>query len=210
MEHRIEKIDGAWVRKGEYSRWKGVVDKAFHTRGAWKRCPRRDICVQAGGNWGQWAIYLSKVFGKVYTFEPEPTNFKCLSLNVSKYPNIIPTEAALGDKEQLISFNMPGSSLSGYVVEEPGRIAMTTVDKLDLPTLDFLCLDVEGFEYPALEGAAYSILHHKPMIQLENRNLGKKKGRGHTWEDISKLLTEWGYEPVQDVGYDVIWGPKRD
>lgn len=210
MEHRIEKINGAWVRKGEYSRWKGVVDKAFHTRGAWKRCPHRMVAVQAGGNWGQWAIYLSKLFDKVYTFEPEPTNFKCLQLNTAKYGNIVATEAALGDEEKLVSFNMPGSSLSGYVVEEPGQIAMTTIDRLDLPTLDFLCLDVEGFEYPALMGAAYSILHHKPMIQLENRELGKKKGRGHTWKDIEALLTEWRYRPVQDVGYDVIWEPDRD
>lgn len=210
MEHRIEKVDGHWVRKGEVTRWKGVVDKAFHTKGAWKRCPKTQVCVQAGGNWGQWALYLSKIFDTVHTFEPEPTNFKCLQLNTLNKKNIIPHEAALGDEIKLVDFNMPGSSLSGYVVEKPGKIAMTTVDSLELPTLDFLCLDVEGFEYPALKGAATTILMHKPMIQLENRNLGAKKGRGHTWEDIVKLLTNWGYTPVLEVGYDVIFEPKRD
>ena len=47
------------------------------------------------------------------------------------------------------------------------NIDVITIDSMDLPRLDLLKLDVEGFECAALEGARKTIEKHRPWVWAE-------------------------------------------
>jgi hypothetical protein len=46
-------------------------------------------------------------------------------------------------------------------------VDVTSIDEMDLPRLDFLKLDVEGYEVPALTGARNSLQQFRPWIWVE-------------------------------------------
>ena len=83
---REEKVDdiGPWVWlkqdvvtfpiiKGEWER--------IHKNSILKYCDERRMILQAGGNCGMYPKLLSKMFNLVYTLEPDPLNFFCLTSN---------------------------------------------------------------------------------------------------------------------------------
>jgi len=47
------------------------------------------------------------------------------------------------------------------------RVDVVTIDSMDLPRLDFLKLDVEGHEVPAIQGGLQTITRHRPWIWVE-------------------------------------------
>jgi FkbM family methyltransferase len=50
---------------------------------------------------------------------------------------------------------------------DPHQCEITTIDHLDLPRLDFVKLDVEGFEIAALQGGRDTIQKYRPWIWIE-------------------------------------------
>jgi hypothetical protein len=64
-------------------------------------CKGFKVAVQAGGNCGVWPAALSKRFEFVYTFEPDPVNFRCLCAN-APYENVYKFNAALGKFHETI------------------------------------------------------------------------------------------------------------
>lgn len=89
-----------------------------------------------------------------------------------------------------------------------GSIQALTIDSLNLDTLDFIMLDVEGAEFRALKGGLETIQRCRPIIQIEDKGHGTGKGFGVTFADIKALLE--GYEVVSRVGrHDVLLKPKE-
>lgn len=64
-----------------------------------------------------------------------------------------------------------------------------TLDSFDLPTIDFMKIDCEGYEFPVLKGAAETLRRCKPVIVVEQKphpNFAKQ------WEQYAaiKFLAE--------------------
>lgn len=64
-----------------------------------------DIVFDVGASIGDTALWFSKLVGsegRVYAFEPEPTNFTKLTGNLqsNKLKNVIPLQLALSDQEE--------------------------------------------------------------------------------------------------------------
>ena len=169
-------------------------------------CLMRRSVVQAGGNIGAWPLYLGKKFKRIFTFEPEPVNFECLVRNTEHRHNIICTKAALGEAPGTMHLNVCTSIGSHHLVQKSGDTKVTTIDELGLDDLDLIVADVEGAEFLLIKGAMRTISRCKPIIQLEDRGHGIKKGFGNTFEDILKFLPE--YAPTARVGRDVILRPR--
>ena len=162
-----------------------------------------DICIQAGGNVGYWPLYLSDIFKKVYTFEPDQQNYDCFLENVD-VPNVFIEQKALGHIDG-VRGSLDGDlrNCGAYqIVEDGDDFEMTTVDALSLPSCGFLCLDIEGYELHALVGARDTIVEFSPVIMLEDKGLsdryGSKKG------DVEIYLEQFGYEVVHRIHRDVI------
>ena len=122
------------------------------------------IMVQAGGNCGQYVRQFSQRFGTVYTFEPDPLNFLCLTLNCGN--NVIKTQACLGNNKNFVATDRTHDA-GAIHVDGPGNVPTVRIDDMDLPSCDLIQLDIEGYEYFALLGAQRTIERYHPVIMIE-------------------------------------------
>lgn len=169
---------------------------------------KRKLVVQAGGWHGIYAKLLSTMFERVYTFEPHPDNFLCLSLNCN-FDNIIKMQSALGFSNETLLLEETGStgqhrivgtyecydqvSLTGRMFEVP----TISIDSLNLSSCDLIMLDIENFEPRALIGATNTINTHKPAIIIEKSFFE----RNNIFYNI--FLEYFGYNLVHETLSDI-------
>lgn len=154
-------------------------------------CSDTRTCIQAGGNAGMYPVEFSKYFKRVLTFEPEPLNFSCLCKNIKEHSNVQPHKAVLGNTHQKVSIHgwLPNSGAWEIVKgsEGTGTIEQVRIDDLSLDDVDFIQLDVQGYEGNVLEGGMETILRCSPVIVLE-------EGYGPLQ---TSLLANIGYQAIK-------------
>jgi autotransporter strand-loop-strand O-heptosyltransferase len=120
-----------------------------------------DVVVDIGANIGVFSRYAcERGANKVYSYEPEPLNFKCLTSNSDGY-NIVPINSAVSNVSGSVSFNVKSSSgihtlgsLNTIQNENEYKYSIdvesVTFDKLisdnNITNIDLLKIDVEGSE----------------------------------------------------------------
>lgn len=197
----IENIDGLWWPVGDAECRPSVLSHFRDADVALKLCKKRRVAIQAGGNCGVWARHLSKKFDWVYTFEPDITNFLCLNLN-APMENIVRMQAAIGNEKQPIGMSLVKENIGAHHVGGVGQIPQLRIDDLNLPCVDFMQLDLEGYEYFALLGARETIKKHKPVLMIEDKRHHRKYGVGDA--DMGIFLAELGYIMHSKVARDII------
>ena len=152
-----------------------------------------DIVFDIGAYVGDTALWFSKAVGpqgKVYAFEPKPSNFTKLKSNLERHKvtNVIPLQLALSENEGEMRV---ASGASSSVITQAGTgtsVKITTIDKFveanKLPRVDFIKMDVEGHELKVLEGAHETIQTFKPSLALSAYH------RGDDLIELPKLLLE--------------------
>jgi len=141
-----------------------------------------DIVLDIGANVGCTSILFGELAKQVYSFEPSPTTFSYLEKNIvqSGLKNVELLNMGLGSKsgESTITFN-PENRSGGFVSNlthiskghKTEKIVIKTVDEiietLKLPKIDFIKMDVEGFEGHVIQGAKSSLEKNKPIVLLE-------------------------------------------
>ena len=165
---------------------------------------RRRVVVQAGGAVGVWPKRFAQLFDLVYTFEPYPPSFLCLTANCTEL-NVIKFNAALGDKHQMIKMDFPEhrarsrtgkENIGGYRVIGAGDIPVLRLDDFNFPMLDLLYLDLEGYEIFCLQGGINMIRQCQPYIVMEDK--GGCMTYGHQVGDVEKYLhAEAGYTTIK-------------
>jgi FkbM family methyltransferase len=181
------------------------------------------VVLDGGANIGFHTIQFAKLAnqGKVYAFEPQPLIFNVLSTNVlinGASEVITQYRLGLSDKEAteiLTLVENPSITMAPYCVnwggrgftEKDGKETATTIalDSFNIPKLDFIKLDIQGFEYKALIGGINTIKNNMPTIFIENYD-----GRCADYQIEQErapidLLLGWGYK-----GYRLIIGNGDD
>ena len=169
-----------------------------------KHCTSFSTAVQAGGACGMYPRLMSKIFHKVFTFEPDPYNFYCLSQNCPD-TYTYKFNCVLGDRHRNISYDHPqdtnrgtGSISSIHAAKKNndvvGNVPMLRIDDFVYEKLDLIQLDVEGSEFYVLLGARNSIKKHLPLIILETVS-----------SEISDFLKDEGYEHMGKAGIDTVF-----
>jgi FkbM family methyltransferase len=158
--------------------------------------------IDVGSNYGWHSIIASKYCNIVYSFEPQKIMFdiQTLSINDNNIKNIIVYNFGLGNenivsKMNQINYNSPWINIGDLSVGAGGEeINIKTIDSLDLPKIDFIKIDVQGYEKFVLEGGVETIKKDKPtlIVELENFQLTKF---GYDDSNIFKLLKDIGYIP---------------
>ena len=144
--------------------------------------------MDVGSNIGYYVCLESKIIGKegkIIAIEPSPLNFKYLQKNVDlqEKSNIELYNFACGDKDGEISFSVSNRSnwsrvVSDELIDAPPDTIIETVtipikkidsfiDEKSIEKLDFVRMDVEGYEKNILQGMKKSLQKFKPLIQLE-------------------------------------------
>jgi FkbM family methyltransferase len=164
-------------------------------------------CIQAGGNVGVYSNILANHFEKVITVEPDPENYACLDLNVTN-SKIEKINGALGCTTGTVSTYRPISEKCNYGATQvritDTGIKIFKIDEFNLSSLDFLMLDVEGWEQDALQGGRETILKYKPTISLELKGLGRSRGYPDDYT-IKWLEDLCGYKVKSRIGRDVVF-----
>ena len=159
--------------------------------------PNDCIILDGGANIGFFTVPVAQQIkqqgGRVISFEPQRQLFNALSgsLALNGLNNVFLHNIGLGDGRQstaylpAVDYSRPSDfgtvSLSvDDAVEEHCKMRTRTVDidsidSLMLPRLDFIKLDVEGFEIPALTGGLKAIKKYRPYIWVEYFITGAKE-----------------------------------
>ena len=183
------------------------------------------VCIDVGAHGGSWSIPLSKicVHGNIFAFEALPYYADVLkkTLFLLRRNNVEVINKAVMEVSRDIDLkykNSKGKSLTGLTHISPNgkdsgtvRVEGTTLDTFikdrDIRRIDFLKIDVEGFELFVLKGAENSILKYKPLIYCEIMEKWTSR-YGYKPHDIFNYLNSHGYkvyhidEKKQIVEYD--------
>lgn len=170
-------------------------------------------------------VYLELGVRRQLWLEPNPEIFLKLKANLSNNPEATPLNYAAGDepcKKTLHISNNAGQSssfleLGTHKIAHPevhytGDITVEVVrlDSLDLTGLDFLNIDIQGFELHALKGLGEKISQFKWVYLEVNKDALYKYEDGTpcaSVEDIDYYLGAYGFERKETkwVGYTG-WG----
>lgn len=136
------------------------------------------VALDIGAHYGSWTRQLSREFGHVYAFELRPEIYECLEKNISSIPsyknNVSVVNCAVGEKTGFVAckngedhFDNCGCNAIDPD-DETGSIRMVALDDCSLDKIDFIKIDVEGYELRVLEGAKDTLLRCKPVVLLED------------------------------------------
>lgn len=146
-----------------------------------------DTCIDIGAHIGFMTLYMSLLAGEkgtVLAYEPikECFDFINNSIKKNKINNTQAFNIALGNKKAtgkahvFEDSGMANFNDSGFVTyTEEQKTQTFKIDTLDsvevkLPKVDFIKIDVEGYEANVLEGAKNVIRKHSPTFLIEVHN----------------------------------------
>ena len=159
--------------------------------------PGRTAVIQAGANVGIFPKRLATEFQTVYTFEPSGELMAIVQHNAPER-NIVKIQAALGYARGLVGVScvrrdktmLPPHEGLTHIVPN-GIIPTLRIDDLALPVCDLIYLDIEGYEWFALQGAIETLQRCRPVVAVEiNKNLGHM---GLSQADVVAWIEAQGY-----------------
>jgi|SRR3989344_6742646 len=209
----------------------GPMNAYFWEPGATKLLEKliRDARVSliAGAHIGYTVLMAAKASGgnaKIYTFEPVPELYELARKNIelnSLSEKVVLTPVALSNKEGLVAMSVDG--LRSSVNEgKRGEVKAVSIDSFwaenHIAKIDFMLLDVEGFEKEVFEGAKEQFAAGGPrdiIFELSPRNerelanfpwvrnfLETRGYKLHVIEDNYELEPNW--KPPQPTLYKLL------
>lgn len=176
------------------------------------------VCLDVGGNIGYYTLFESNIVGengKVIAIEPSPPNFQHLkkNLEIQNTENVDAYNFAAGDKDGEInflvyeesngSFTIPDgetTDLPGELIKVQAKRLDTFLDELKQDHVDFVRMDVEGYESHIIGGMTNTIKKSKPMFQIEvHASIMGKEGT----KKFLKTFQDFGYEAKYYVPRDI-------
>ena len=154
------------------------------------------VCLDIGSNIGQWTRPLAQQFRGVVCFEPNPNFRECFHKNITEN-NVTLWPYGLSDKEHRARQDFNSTVLQ----QEDGDIDCRTLDSFGLNNIDFVKIDVDGFEVPLLQGARETLGRNSPVINIEM----KRSKRPDTVGRAERILKDLGYVFRERVKSDEVW-----
>jgi FkbM family methyltransferase len=144
-------------------------------------CDEGDFAIDAGGCWGDTALYFASKAGpsgKVYSFEFLPSNLEIYRRNLDMNPELKrrvelienPIWSTAGE-EIAIDANGPGTRLRpSDSSHDKMRFRTESIDHLvetrRIEKVDFIKMDIEGAELNALKGCEQTLRRFKPKLAV--------------------------------------------
>ncbi|MGJ7907162.1 FkbM family methyltransferase [Actinopolyspora sp. H202] len=178
------------------------------------------VCLDIGAAYGMYSFSLAALVGEqgmVHSFEPQRKPHRILTglKWLVRLPQLRTTRAALGSRSEPRALVVPrrfGFPVHGHAHidrqgitpvahDEVRRVRIHTVDVLSvdqvrrvrgLDRVDFLKIDVEGYEPFVLEGAERTLADCEPtlLLEIEQRHLARY---GFEADKLTRWLREMGY-----------------
>lgn len=179
------------------------------------------VMVDVGAHYGTSSDYFDKAGWSIFCYEPDPNNRAHLNKRFSDCANVQIDPRAVSDKPASgVQFfrSEQSTGISGLHAfhethEASGQVDVTTVSDIvidkKLTHIDFLKIDVEGFDLSVLKGVPWAVL--KPdVIECEFED-AKTLKLGHTWKDIADFLQGRGYAVYVSEWHPIVrYGVRHD
>jgi len=164
--------------------------------------------IDVGASVGLYSLYAKFLQNtNFYSFEPFKKSFDVLNKNIelNNITNVKTFNIGLSDKKETkelkISFDNYGLNTLG---DHPLRFNTDDVTSIEVDTIDnlfydknievnYIKIDIEGFEYYILTGAKKTIEKYKPIIQIEY-NITNMKQCNIEPEQIEKIINDLNYK----------------
>jgi FkbM family methyltransferase len=170
-------------------------------------------CLDIGANFGYHTVtmgLLTKDCGKVFSFEPMRLFHDQVNANayLNGLLNVQVFNNAVGDTNEHVFIPEPNTASNETINhgdtsitknENGQRVKMVVIDSLNLPTINFIKLDVQGCELPVLKGAKSKILKDKPVIIVEIEDFQLAKFGYTPQELISFIKKDLEYDMYQMI-----------
>jgi FkbM family methyltransferase len=157
--------------------------------------------VDVGCRMGEFSRYLQRDFERVYAFDASVhRNFpRNLPLD-----NVTAFECALGDAAGEIEMHGGGHA---FVDGGMRKVPVFRLDDFGLTDVDYIKIDVEGFERRVLLGGMDTILRDRPVIVIEQNDVRLPDEAPFA---AKRLLEEHGYRHVATCrrGWDHVMAPQ--
>ena len=173
--------------------------------------PRKRTMIDIGANIGIFARPSAELFERVICFEPVFKNFEVLQKNLENYDNVELHNLGLGDKDQTVTFELQTlkcghtKQVEEFVPNpefEKHTGELTTLDRFDFQSVDWIKIDVEGFENAVLEGSRDTIQRNRPWLLLEDNG---QQEQHRQW--LNDLCGPYTASPVKSKT-NTIWIPQ--
>ena len=165
---------------------------------------KNSVVYDIGGNIGYHTTAFASTGARVFSFEPNPHNFRLLQHNTEKFDNVWLFNCAVGQEYGQVFCDdfdpeVPGNFGSIQINQKEGtpvdQVALDTLtdvteSEFDFPAPDLIKIDVEGLEYNVLLGCENIITKHKPVIYYE----------AHETNQFKEI-----YEFLEPKGYRLYW-----
>ena len=169
------------------------------------------------------AILRNLNYKSVHLFEPSKEYLEYSRKSLSRYDNVYFNNYGLSNREETKTLlKCPDSNLgwNTFLVKDPYQpdsfvermvkeeCVLKELDDYEIEKVDFIKIDVEGFENKVLEGGMKLILRHKPSILIEV-GWGTRHPNWSDCEEQYNKLFDAGYKRVAFTEHteDILFEP---
>ena len=213
------KINSLWYSSEPPDGWFSVrlqeqVDIHYQQRYRYyifNNIPKKRTMIDIGANIGIFARPSAELFEQVICFEPVFKNFEVLQKNLENYDNVELHNLGLGNKDQIVTFELQTlkcghtKQVEEFVPNpefEKHTGELTTLDRFDFQSVDWIKIDVEGFENAVLDGSRDTIQRNRPWLLLEDNG---QREQHRQW--LNDLCGPYTASPVKSKT-NTIWIPQ--
>ena len=183
----------------------GVYER-FETDLVKQEIKKGDVVIDIGANIGYYTLIFAKLVGdtgKVFAFEPDPTNFELLRKNieVNGYKNVTLEQKALSDKKGKIMLILSKENTGGHHISKQPTKNAIQVDTITADDyfknfeykIDFIKMDVEGAESIVLSGMTNILKNNTDLKMMVEYNPDAIKNMGLAPVSYLELLVKNGF-----------------
>jgi len=186
-----------WILDGEYQKKQRDAILEFVNRDGY--------AIDIGAHVGFWLRDMCKQFKHVYAFEPIEEVRQCLARNVGA-ENYSTYSVGLGAKNDVIKVNYNPAETGNTHASKDGNqtITIRKLDDMNLPKIDYIKVDTEGFEIEVLKGGEKMIEKYKPFIHVEVKGKVLVK-QGLSSDDVDNYLKSLNYKEVFRISSERVY-----
>ena len=209
-------VYGWWIPKedqhfeGYFSKSIQVGDKRLYQPQHIDRCfhhikNRKHTAIDVGSHCGFWSFYLGGNFKKVYAFEPVEIFRDCFKKNIPQ-ENVELLPVAIGNENSFVSMNVElentGATHISNKTKDSNIVELKKLDDYGYSNIDFIKIDVEGYENQVVLGAKETLIRNKPIIIVEQKGFSERLNESQ-FEAI-ETLKGYGAKVIDQVVKDYI------